>query len=276
MSARRKSTKALLDRDPQREALYSLLEVGAALQFKKLPSFPFFSASNLNESITNIHFSWFLEPLKKMKPHERSLFLPLFPMQTQTQIKKFVDFSITPIQTARFLHPYLQNYLIDQIQKNRPPRSLLEQTELSVLLTISTENLLSLLDYLGILDLAAQLSQIVDRTLLSTIYQSLKPSQLKFLHYASKQSMIYAPKKLDLTHLSKDKGKLNKLLHRRGLARLAGAISDEKDEFQWHLLHKLDTGRAAVIEKTKDTELTKELIQSFRKDVVNLAKRVTR
>ena len=102
-----------------------------------------------------------------------------------------------------------------------------------------------LIDLLGMYDLAHEMRQIVDKTLLQKIHGVLSRDQHSFLQFANKQSIKWTPPKLNLVGWDGDAKKLRNLLHYRGLFRLAMSnISAKIEPSNGHLAH-----RASILEE---------------------------
>lgn len=271
--------KALLDRTAAKEALLTYFSKDEEQSLRLLPEYPFFNLHSLlkeQSSLTAIHYSWFQEPLLKMAENERSLFLALFEKQDREKLKKLIGYSE---EITEAIIPPLRSLLALELKRNLQkeeilPIECLPKDDALALLELDKELLLQLIDLLGIYDLAADLPQIVDKSILSMIASSLTDGQRSFLQYASKQSLGYLPERLNLKELSKDKAMLRKVLHKRGLERLGGALCMEQKDFLWHFLHKVDIGRAMIINKIIANPPKAKLVTLFKRQVTTLAKRI--
>jgi hypothetical protein len=221
-----------------------------------------------------IHFSWLSQTLKNYSPTAQALFLAVLPASQREDTKKMLSITFEEKSVAPFLRPFLLDYLRTTVQEpylvsfhNLP------DSPLNVLLQIERKELIHLADLLGLYDLAADLRQVVDKGLLGKIYKALNTQQLHFLHYCSKQPLKWVSAKLGLQAWDGSKKQLNHLLHFRGLVRIAKAIYPENTHFKWHLLHRLDTGRAKVIQKELYNKQDPALYSYFRNQVLHVAKR---
>lgn len=66
---------------------------------------------------------------------------------------------------------------------------------------------------------------------------------------------------------------MNHLLHYRGLLRLAKGVIKEDSSFKWHLLHRLDIGRAKIIQKELYKKQDLSLVSYFKNQVLHIIKR---
>ena len=221
-----------------------------------------------------IHFSWFSQTLKEYPPTVQSIFLGVLPTSQTQNVREMLSLSFPAKHVAPFLRPFIHDVLrktmqdTDLVNEQHLPAS-----SLNCLLQIERKQLIQIADFLGLYDLAADLRQVVDKELLGKIYRALSSEQLHFLHYCSKQPLKWVSAKLGLLAWDGSKKQLNHLLHYRGLIRMAKAIYQEDPSFKWHLLHRLDTGRAKIIQKELYQKQDPALAPYFKNQVLHVAKR---
>ncbi len=222
-----------------------------------------------------IHYSWFYPLLKDLPLETQALFLSVLTEEQARGVRNLLTIVPPPVTSSPLTRPFLIDHLRSQLQRQKEviPIAYLPETELDLLLTLERKYLLYLADLLGIYDLAAQMRQIVDRTLIAKIHQALPSSMLNFLNYCMKQSLKWIPAKLPLAGWDGSKKHLIHLLHGRGLGRLARALLAESESFNWHLLHRLDVGRATVIENTWAQNPDPALAPHFKQQVLHILHR---
>lgn len=225
--------------------------------------------------LNSIHFSWFIAPLSTLSLETKQLFLSLLEKQQAMQLSRKLEVGLKPPSYSPFIRPFLMEELkkkifqgVEVIDKDYLPPS-----ELNDLLTLSKNQFMNLVDLLGVYDLSADLRQIVEKELLSKIYHSLSNEQLQFLHYCSRQPVKWISPKIGLASWDGSKGILQRILHGRGLYRLARALFDEDESLKWRLIHQLDIGRAKVMEKVFRQKQDPFLIPYFKNQVLHIAKR---
>lgn len=231
------------------------------------------SLFSLNKWLSLIHYSWLYLPLEQMPKETRPLFFSVLPSFQLKGLAVMFKEELKSEPTSQFMAGFLLHHLKEKVhEKEILEEPLLPFSKMNTLLTLSKAALINLIDLLGVYDLAAELRHIVDKELLGKIHASLTQQQLQFLHYASKQMMKWVPPKLNLGSWD-GSGHLARLLHQRGLIRLGKAILDEHESFRWHLLHRLDTGRANVILKTFTQKQDRSLTPYFKEQVLHIIKR---
>lgn len=221
-----------------------------------------------------IHYSWFHAPLSTYPPATQAILLTLFEPKDAAKLKEMLHLKENANSLSPFANAFLNHILKAKFEMEEIlPESLLPPSPLNELLSLKKEELAHLIDYLGLYDLASDLRSVVDRELLNQMHSLLTPTQLQFLDYASKQPMKWIPPKLHLEGWDKDKKTLFAILHKRGLYRLAKACMAEHQSMQWHLVHRLDTGRGEIVMKLFSGKEDPAMITFFKGQVLHLLKR---
>lgn len=219
--------------------------------------------------INRIHYSWF-EPLLKALPQETAaIALSLFSDESRLHLTHLLELEIAVKKPSPLISLFLSHFLKSKIEGGSEKEDILDLEHLppspfNKLLDLSKPQLLHLIDLLGIYDLAAELRQIVDKTVLNKIYQALTKEQVNFLHYASAQPIKWIPEKFKLNHWDGEKKILLSILHKRGIARLAKALKMESKSLLWHLCHKFDMGRGEFLMKLFAGKEDPAMINYFR------------
>ncbi|MBA2728569.1 MAG: hypothetical protein H0U49_10415 [Parachlamydiaceae bacterium] len=151
--------------------------------------------------------------------------------------------------------PAVQNFLFsllfDKLKfSSVQPAAFLAETALTPLLGLSKSQLIELIDYLGIYDLAQELRQIVDKSVIKNVNNALSVKKQRFLKICMHQKEKISVAKLGLINWQGDGPQLVRVLHRRGLLRLGGALSGQDPDFIWYIIHRLDSGRGNIVEKS--------------------------
>lgn len=267
---RTKILYALIEKSAEKNALLELVP-------KKNETFPLFDQKELVSSffqIDDLHFSWFQKTLSSCSEQEKTVFFSLFESEQRKQFMTLMNFKGNLLA----LSPIKKKLAIFQLKKRARliapiPKPLLAKSELNDLFTLPMQQIYELIDFLGIFDLSLYLKHVVSKTFLSKIAASLTKKQMTFLQFINKQPTRVIPQKMQLNLDQLDPASLNRMIHKMGLYRLAGALAFESQEFLWHFLHKLDTGRAAILEKKMQTK-EPGLSKFFRKQVLMLIKRI--
>lgn len=269
--------KALLAQSGHEGQLLRFLPSEVAKQLQGCPRPQTFDSNTFLSPLswsTSIHFSWFSETLK-IYPRDLQPFLlgALLPEQAKG-IQQMLSLPITPKEPSPFLRSFLLDLLRQELQEpDILNEHYLSHSPLNVLLSLERKQLIQLINFLGIYDLATDQRQIVDKELLKKIYGALTQQQLHFLHYCAKQPIKWLSPKLGLSTWDGSKKQLGILLHYRGLIRLAKAIAQEDVSFKWHLMHRLDTGRAKIIQNEFYQKQDPSLLSYFKNQVLHTAKR---
>ena len=179
-----------------------------------------------------------------------------------------------PQHTARLALP-VRLYLINMMAlKIKPqdvmPAPFLPATSLSPLLAMRKGEIVQLIDFLGIYDLAEEIKHVVDKKYLRAIYNCLSIKKQHFLRLCLHQKERLTIPRLGLEKWQGDCKTLETILHKRGLLRLGKGVSGQHPDFLWHLVHRLDVGRGRIIEQFYAKEEIPGVTQALIQEILNL------
>lgn len=205
-----------------------------------------------------IHYSWLQPVLETFTPSMQSLLISALPKESSEALAKLMNKPKLPKPTQ-----LAQNFLLLALcrkfsKRAVMPMQFLPEAPLNVLMTLKKAELLELIDYLGLYDLAEEIRHIVDKILLNSIYACLSIKKQHYLRICLHQKeKLKAAAKIGLVNWKGDAEQLGRLLHRRGLLRLSYALSGQPRDFVWYLAHRLDVGRGHILGKSySDKEIS--------------------
>lgn len=202
-----------------------------------------------NELVNEVHYSWLLEAFKKFPDRLKGPLLSVLPTEIANGISKTFNIPIENLSLAPSMKRFLINDFFKKFERMEIlPLEFLEPNPLSCLSEFTKTELVRIIDYLGIYDLAEEVRHIIEKNLIKTLYAAIPEKKLHFLKTCLNQKEKLVTPRLDLTQWNLKKDSLEKLLHKRGLIRLSHALSGQSKDFVWHLIHKLDIGRGKIIE----------------------------
>lgn len=194
-----------------------------------------------------VHYSWLEPVIESFNSSMQPILLSALPRETARSLGKLMGLPVLPppFPPARrqLLLAICQKFCKQAIL----PVEFLPETTLTPLVNLSKADLLELIDYLGLYDLADEIRHIVDRVLLKKIYACLTPKKQLFLRNCLHQKEKLKASKIGLVNWKGDEAQLERLLHRRGLLRLSYALSGQAKDFVWHLIYRLDVGRGRLL-----------------------------
>jgi hypothetical protein len=218
--------------------------------------------------LTHIHFSWFLSYLSTLPKESVQPFLSVMTPTQAQGISKQLGVPVKPVKLPYCSRLFLLSVLKKELKiKPSYPDYLLPPTPLSSLLDISWKHLIYLVDFLSVYDLVYEMKQIIDKKQILQIKDSLTKDQQKFFDFASKTPVKWYPPKLGLATWNGSKQALRSLLHQRGLKRLAYGIKHLDELTKWHLIHRLDVGRAKVIQQGLKEKIDEKVLPLFAQQV---------
>lgn len=218
------------------------------------------------KSLAKIHYSW-IQPFLKNFPD--SLQSVVIGALTAEQIAGLQISSPVPISDLARTFILNQLYHLLKISDHFPVEYLPE-TELSPLAKWMKQQLVNLIDFLGLYDLASEVRHIVNRDYLKNIYSCLTPKQFYYLKVCLHQKEQITSPKLGIDPTKQDCVKLKQVLHRRGLLRLGRALCGQHPDLVWYIAHKLDMGRGHILLKEYQHEALSKITPILKQQVLNL------
>jgi hypothetical protein len=203
------------------------------------------------KGLSTIHYSW-IEPLlnhfhEKLRPNVAASF--------------GFDYKQTSLQKPTTLSPLAKSFLLTEVYRlldidKHIPIEYLPKTELTALAHWTKTEIVNLIDYLGLYDLASEVRHIMNPNAIKKIYTSLTPKQFHFLKTClhKKDQLTFPKLGVDLSKVEIDQ--LKQILHKRGLIRLSRAFYGQDPDLIWHVSHVLDMTRGQIF--LKEVKVVKE------------------
>lgn len=200
--------------------------------------------------IAQIHYSWLALAFKQMSKELQTLVLAALPKSQAAGLQDLFSLPSPLTELPVLGRRYVLNLVLERLGENKHlPLSFLPSSELNKLLDLTKAQLVELIDFLGVKDLAEELRRIVDRKTLTRMLQGLSAKKQEYLKQCLQTVDRLKTSPLNLDRWDGNLRKLNTLLHQRGLMRLSTALAGQHQEMIWHLSQKLDIGRGRILLK---------------------------
>jgi hypothetical protein len=253
-----KAGNALLKFLPQ-----DALQVVTALDIRSTDLSPILQQPQ--KSLSRIHYSWIQPLLEKFPDRLQPVVISALTNEQMTGLK---------VSTRLALSDFVKNFILTQLYgllkiDEHFPIEYLPETELSPLAQWTKQQLMNLMDFLGLYDLASEVRHIVNRNYLKNIYTCLTPKQFYYLKVCLHQKEQLISPKLGIDPTKQDCPKLKQIIHRRGLLRLGKALCGQHPDLVWHMAHVLDMGRGNLLLKEYQPEASK-VTPILKQQVLNL------
>lgn len=202
------------------------------------------------EKLRRIHYSWFIPLFKNIPEAMKPLIVSILPQNVALGICKYFKITYTPFSVSPIVRRFFARDLYQKVDPDfTMPIPFLPYSPLNPLADLSKQELIDVIDFLALFDLAEEMRHTVDQKNLKNLYLCLSPKKLQFLRVCMHQKVKFASASLELENWMGDCKKLSEILHRRGLYRLGTALVGQHPDLLWHINHSLDTGRASVLTK---------------------------
>lgn len=217
-------------------------------------------------SLARIHYSWIKPLIEKYPERLQAAVMAALTAEQVAGMKGSLDSAIS--------HPaksFLVNKLCYQLKINEHiPLEYLSENEFSPLLKWTKQQIVDLIDFLGLYDLASEVRHIVNRDHLKNIYTCLTPKQFYYLKVCMHQKEQITSPKLGIDPSKQDCPKLKQAIHRRGLSRLGKALCGQHADFVWYISHVLDRGRGDILLKEYQPQALPKITIVLKQQVLNL------
>lgn len=263
-------------KEPQ-EALLNALPENEAQKVKavgRMPSEDYYALlSSPLDALINVHYSWLAKKLKSISPEKTLYLLGLIPKSRAEKIKTVLNIPTAVPSFSPFIKKFVIQYLSEDFPlKDAPALAFIPESEFSSLTQLKKQEIIEMIDFLGLFDLAEEIHNIVDKTLLEKIYNTLTSKKKSFVKQCllSKQKLV--TNRLNLEYWDGNPSKLNKLLHHRGIVRLGYALSGQNPDLIWHITRRLDSGRGEKLLRYINEKEIPGVTQALTKQVHQVTK----
>lgn len=215
--------------------------------------------------IERFHYSW-IKPVINKHPDLQSTLVSAL---TDEQIAGLKPLSFFPL--SRPVKTFMLKRLADLLKIDEHiALDYLPQTNLSLLGKWKKRQIVQLIDFLGLYDLASEVRRIVNRQHLRSIYACLTAQQLRYLKVCLHQREQLTSPKLEIDPFKLDCAVLKKVLHRRGLKRLGQALCGQPPDLVWWMAHILDQGRGVLLLKEYQLQALPKVTAILKQQVIHL------
>lgn len=209
---------------------------------------PLPSLETFEDKIGQIHYSWLVEPMQKIPKPIQEYALGVIPSQQRSGLAKLLNMK----EPGTELHPFARLYFLDKVYQfidgsEILPVEYLPASSLNELVELDKNQLVEVLDLLGLYDLVHELKHVVDKRHLKRVYACLTKKEQGYLKIILHQRDRLQTPHLGIEHWNGNRQKLESVLHRRGIIRLGKAMAGAHPHLLWHVAHRLDTGRGQIL-----------------------------
>lgn len=202
--------------------------------------------------LEKVHWSWFLPTLKTYTEEEQQLFLSVLSHTSAKNLAKALNVPFARQEITEIARLFLRQILLQSLlgpKDSLLPIDYLPITSLTPMLQLSKKELIRLIDFLSLYDLADEQKRIVETKILKKIYSFLSEEERKFLKNILAHQEPFPSQRMGLDRWDGTEESFRTLLHRRGLMRLGAALSGQDPDFIWYVCHQLDIGRGNALFK---------------------------
>jgi hypothetical protein len=222
--------------------------------------------------IRRIHYSWMESAFHDLPKAIHASIVASLPEPQKTKLRKLLHL---PADVDENLSQPLKTFFVNNLySKIKDPSVLpleyLPRTQLSILPKLEKPQLVELINFLGLFDLAEEVRFMINKTEVKKLQTCLNPKQRQFLYQCLHHKEKIASTPLDLKKWDGDCKKLEVLLHKRGLLRLGKALCGQHPDLLWHITRILDTGRGTILASYFTPQAFSGVTPALLQQVINL------
>jgi hypothetical protein len=201
--------------------------------------------------INKIHYSWLCPIIEELPKNFHPYFLSALPETHFLGITKMLNKEPTRIP----LNNDMRSFFISQLCSYLNVTGLLLPTflptsKLSFLADLNKQQIIEVVDFLALHDLAEEMRFILNKNQLKVLFSQLSQKKQKYLKMCMANKERFPVARLALEQWKGTKSQLDVMLHKRGLERLGKTLAGQHHDLIWYIAHMLDTGRGALLIKT--------------------------
>jgi len=223
--------------------------------------------------LNKIHYSWLKKTLDELPKEEAPYYLSALDKKKREEILRIFPLDKEVQDSKGFVKGFIQKKWIEKlVPSDFIPLPFLPKSDLEPLYGLTKAELIELISYLGIYDLAHEMKKVVDTKILKNLYGNLNPKKIEFLKSLLQQKEKISTPKFDLKDWSGDIKELENRIHKRGLRRLHLVLAKENPSKKWLLTRTLDTGRGQILEEPIHEEINPHIIATLTGQVLDTLK----
>lgn len=228
-----------------------------------------FKKFSYNSLFLQIHYSWWINPLNEWKS-DASYFCSALPKELKKQLLEVMEIDSPPILHDKDTTNFLKHTLLLSLGPIPIPADYLPESLMRILLKLSKKQLIFLIDYLALYDLAFELKHIVDTNILKPIFSFLDKRETTFVKKITTSLEPFSLGRMHLEKWNKEESSLRQQLHKKGIFRLSIALHNESKDLLWHIAHRLDVGRGSLLMKAYQNPVALSITDAIQACIIEL------
>jgi hypothetical protein len=256
------SLKAFIENTSSKDGknLYKFLQEGVSKEinrFKEPVLIPL-SYMQRDVAIESIHASWYKLQLESYPKEEIAFYLSSLPVITRDSLLELLEIKPSILKLSTFAKSFFaEKFFLDFTQKNPfLPIEFLPKSPFNDLLLLKKNYLTTLIDLLGVQDLALDIRKVLDKRILDDISSKLQDHQKKYLLNILRIGDLPLVKSEELVFWQKSKEALSLIITQKGLYRLSIALLGQNENLIWHIARLLDITRGMQLIKNLQDKST--------------------
>ncbi|MCF7806646.1 MAG: hypothetical protein K9M07_04005 [Simkaniaceae bacterium] len=268
-SASFKAHLDMLSHETQNSLLH-FLPLEEMNKIKEMPSFDWTAVDQMPiyAFLSKIHPSWIKPFFDQLSSNDRELFLSAF-VKRKEELAKAFQLEIKPIALSPIAQSFILKHLYHTffVKEGLLPFPFISKDPFFRLLTLSYDELIDLIDLLGMSDMAIELSEVIQGKQVRAILETFNERKITFLKQIRTSEETVSFGKMHLSSWDQNQEKLKKIIHQRGLNRLAKALCGASEHFLGYLAYMLSKDEAKMFKSFYTKKKNPKVLEVLNKEL---------
>ncbi len=209
------------------------------------------ATTSIDQCIHTTHSSWLLPMIANLPQNDRLLYIASLSEIQKKQIIRSMEIQTSIPTITSYLRQFIHEEIFRQLTNKTIflPKEFLPPNPLNLITELSRDQYLRLFDFLGIHDLALDTKKLIRAQILKQLSLVLTADELELFKKLKERKGEVSFQSMHLEKWNGNAQSLRKMLHVRGINRLAKALYGCHESLFWHVTHCLDRKRAETLEK---------------------------
>lgn len=223
-----------------------------------------------------MHYSWLMPLFQYYKAEYHPWLATCLTSQQKAGLQQMMQVQWPEYKISYKGAQFFYFKLFQALGSDKPmPISFFPVSKLNALIHLKKSELILLIDLLSMHDLAAEMRQITDSKVINKIRALLSKEQSYYLNICLRQKDMIEMSRLNFANWHKSSEELKRVLHYRGISRLAWALSCDHFSLLWYISRRLDVGRGMLLQCAVRTTGEAWIRQIFQDQVAGVLKLFT-
>ncbi|MDN3504442.1 MAG: hypothetical protein P0S95_02565 [Rhabdochlamydiaceae bacterium] len=257
--------------DDQKNQLLHFLPESESIKVREMAQFDMglINSMPIFAYLGKIHPSWFESLFNNYSKQDKLIIISAFTQRRETLADSCHlphDFVPLSNMAKQFVLTNLYKSMLANNQ-NSLPFPFLSVEPFFNLLTLPYEKVSTLIDLMGMHDLAPEMKTLIRSQQVRSILEAFHPKVVTYLKQIATHDKDVSFGKLGISSWNGNVENLKELVHKRGLNRIARVVSENTKSYQNHLMYLLSKQEALILKSFFSKKKNEEVVNSLKQQL---------